>query len=867
MPAESVFDIKTPDAETAVKAFQSLNEGLERMLNTAKTLFDRGGVATAIAPDDAAARLMEVESEIKAVSSEITRLETGIAALGSEDFELFDTMTADAKLLQESLESLRREQETLNDALSDMNDQDMFPSFRSPGNQLGGLFSQFSQVGGYGSAFSELSMGIGQALDMGSQLGMQFGEMAEMAGESGRAINQHIAGGLNKLSKVAGVAGAAIAGVSAGFSLYDKIVGHSAKATQEAIEARRLEIDIMREANELLRSGTIDAIDEEIRALQEEITLKEAARDAALRAAVDETSMIDQVRTVAEYGLDRILGGTGKATTRYGEVAAEIDQYTREIEDAQERLANREEIRAQVGINEQARAATQRLADAEQELADLRQSAADSAARFRDSLQEYIDDFEQQRSDQLREQQRADAKALEEHNEALEDLRSDSHQRIEEMEKAHSVAMRDARNEFLEAEQEAQQRLKESIIEVEEDVQEALADLEKEMTDNRAKAVASYMESELERYEDHLESLADAEDDYQKERRRRLEDLHDDLAAAERANDVRAFLDAQKQADKDLRRMAEDHEEQRGEEQDTFDKTSIERREQFEEELATLQKEGSERVAELREQATERIAELREQAGKEKAERQRAQEERLQQMREQHKEALKAEQAQLKESLKQQKAAFEERMAEEAEERAYQEQLAQEQFDRQIAKMREQHETELAEMESREMELLRIIRSGGHEQEKVVHYTQLQMVAAHKRGAADAVRAIRREFDMLTALENTEPGGQPAPYDVYRGTGPVPTFDLTDSGDGNAVRPLEKRNRRGGQPVPNLGTPVPTPMSNGGNSVQVNLNGNVDLGGISRDEFVEYMTTWGTTIAQAFRDAQSGVNVPLSIGG
>lgn len=160
------------------------------------------------------------------------------------------------------------------------------------------------------------------------------------------------------------------------------------------------------------------------------------------------------------------------------------------------------------------------------------------------------------------------------------------------------------------------------LVQIKEAGAERLAAAEERINDTRAKLAEvdtklrgsiadvnkKFMQSELEavrkfRREEERETAR-----ANKERLRRLQDLEDDLYDAQQANDVNAFIAAERAGEKDLQRMAEDADEQ-----------TLLRQEQFAEERRLAEQQRAERIADLQVQAEERRAALQQQLADEQA--------------------------------------------------------------------------------------------------------------------------------------------------------------------------------------------------------------------------------------------------------
>lgn len=160
------------------------------------------------------------------------------------------------------------------------------------------------------------------------------------------------------------------------------------------------------------------------------------------------------------------------------------------------------------------------------------------------------------------------------------------------------------------------------LVQIKEAGAERLAAAEERINDTRAKLAEvdtklrgsiadvnkKFMQSELEAVRKFRLEEARETARANRERLRRLQDLEDDLYDAQQANDVNAFIAAERAGEKDLQRMAEDADEQ-----------TLLRQEQFAEERRLAEQQRAERIADLQVQAEERRAALQQQLADEQA--------------------------------------------------------------------------------------------------------------------------------------------------------------------------------------------------------------------------------------------------------
>lgn len=832
MAVSSIFDIDIKGVDKAAKAIGTVNKALSSTASAVKAVVKTGGVASAVGADKQKIALnQQLNKEIDRTESALERVEERLKKTSRID--AYRRLSGEAAELQSRIESLRMEQEALNDSVGDMpTDFGMMGmggggyggfGFGGPGQNMSSAFRSVGQIAGGGgfntSALGEMMDGMSQALEMGSQLGMDLGEMANQAKMSGGVLGRSMGGALGMLSKAAGPASAALAGVSLGFQAFDIISGKSTAQIEKNIAARRRELDLTNERNEMLRTGSAESIREQIAALEDQIEATEATRDASISAATAETNTLDQVRTVSEAMLNQFLGRGLEGTTIYGQAADAIRDYNEELGQQQDRLRMLQDIQDDVAAREKAEEAAMRVKDAEEELISIRQEAADAAERYAEEVQRFEEDAAFNRARELEDRAIQDARDAEDHARELARAEEDYNKRIEDMREDH---------------------LK-SLADMEEELGKSLADLDESLAKSIADANKDYMRNQRDELEAHIKEMARAEKAYQKERLRRLEDLNDELASAEMENDVVRFIQAQQQGAKDLKRMREDHEESQGESG-----------QQFEERMAQAAEEHQRNLAQMREQAAEQRAEMLEQYEEQKQ----AAIEALQ-------EQLAAEKESHAESLAETKANFERQRKLEEENRAFQDARAKEDHERQLQQMRDGYQREVDALRDREQEALSVIKFGGYDQVRAVQSVQNSMTQAWRNIAQSAVNAVSGFSSGFSggASRSFTSGGSsgrsfftPTGRGVFAAKGALidrPT--LMVAGEGNKPELVVPFDESQGIPRDVLGK-----LGGGGETYNFNL-GSITIGdGVSEAVVRQALNDMGRTLVQAIADARAG---------
>lgn len=899
----TIFDIDSENGTKTVKNLLEIQEALNLTYEVTGKMVKDGGFARAFGGGDKQAAvdtLKSIREQQQAVYSELVRMK-GVLA-NSTMPEDYAEVSAEVVKLAEQLERAVQAEQDLQSGAPDEGFGEKFSpqAFSGSAQQL---FSSFGGGGGEGP-FAGIGEGITQITDFTEQVGT-FSEQAKLGakqltgfltnfapiGSGFAGIFSGLKAGVATTVAAMGPWAIAAGAAAAGVALLSAKLDAERKARERLREATQDQIDDLRELSDLISQGTTEDIlaerekltasyEDEINYLQKLGTVSSvynnsstqererflnfiedfdntyAAANGTLQDWLNSTDDLLAIDFRERFGVND-LNDALDAINQFGTGKIDLDTLNQTIidtADASDKLQG--EMRQltaaldddQVARNDARaaqREATQRLKDAEDELTQVRLDAADSAAAFEDSLKSLTDQYDQDKLDTEEQRRRADELSLRDHNRELERMESEHKDAMITLKEEQNDEIERLQDDFKQSQIDAQKDLDKSIQDIREGLGESLADLDVELAENRATTIQNYMEQEIETLADHQDELLKAEEDYQKERKRRLEDLQDELLQAEAANDVVAFLNAQRQGKKDLDRMAEDYEDQRTESQAAFDQGMADRAQQFEEELATMQQEGEDRRNELQTQAAEQIADLREQFAEAQAERQAQYEQQLEDLRVSHAEARQEAITAYKDQREDTIAAFKQRRIDEQEQRDYEDNQRREAFDRQLADLDKQHQAEIAAQQTREDKLLAIIESGGTLQEEAVNYTQLQVVSAYKTGAAQAVDAIRQQ---MAALESA-----PSFWGASRTAQSGGTAPLFSGGTGSNAAPI----------FPSTSGAGASPVASGG-GVLLQFNAPISLGGITQGQFEEGMTNLGTIVIQGMRDARVGVRTPLA---
>lgn len=892
----SVFEIEPRGADETASAYGLINKIIEETGKITDNLVKKGG-SIFERLTGSPKELSAIEQVQKRYAGGLEKLQKRVADIRGEmqrtgDMDTWRELAKEAQKYDDKIGDVQGKLDKIDRAMKGMQDPFGDGGFGGGfgfGSPLSGAFRSLSQVtmlgsGGMGSeALGQLQEGINKLSefsDTASQMRqeltgvVQIGKQAVGSFKSTGTGIKGVAGGLKNgfgglMSMMGGPWGIAIGAATAGIGLF---TSHLDKQAQKIERLAELHAELSRstatayaDLQQALSSGDVaSAVDMYIQKEQENqnilLQMQRARHDVdTAQAAVDLENatqrridtLVDSIAlfgTAAESSLTKakehmkgledqlyVSGGTlldmQKQLEAWGISSEHIDmvleQRRKELEESQPHI--------------------QRLREAESELTQTRLQALESARRFEEELGNFIEQMEFDRSRELEDRLRADQQAANAHARELQEIEKDNNAAIKELRLTNRQDILDAEKTYLDDQSNLINAYNDQAAEVHSELAKALAELDTDTAERRQQIAQDYMESEIEALEDHNKALIKSDERYQKERQRRLEDLQDELLDAEAQNDVVAFIQAQKNAEKDLKRMQEDFEGERTESQQLFDEQRIERQQQLAQQLADIQVEGAERRAEMEAQAAATLETLKTTLDEELAAREVAYNEQLDELAASLKAQLKEQHESYKQSINQTRAAFKEQRKMEDEERAFQDKRRQEDYDRQIEQMQTAHDREIAEMENRETELLTVIESGGRRQIAEVTYQQLQIVAEYKRGAASAAQAIREQF-ALTASSfvplagglqkaSSTGGGKPAPVLSGGGGQPVPTITIPPAGGGGGMV--------------------------GGTQVHVSVH-DINLGGITPEQFDEGMNNLVVEVVRAIDDTQIAVRVPLT---
>lgn len=413
-----------------------------------------------------------------------------------------------------------------------------------------------------------------------------------------------------------------------------------------------------------------------------------------------------------------------------------------------------------------------------------------------------------------------------------------------------------------------------------------LADIEQKYTDGRSEALAKendtiakanaterkavsdvdkdYMKNELKAWSTFRDDVAKQEDKNKKERLRLIDDTNQALIDAEKANDVIAFIAAAQKGQDQLKQFDENAKDQEDERQAQF--------------LAERQQ--------AKEQHDERIVQIKEQAQETRDEAAKQYDLDLQTAKKAHDEAVKAQQDQQEQLIAAEEAGLLQRVTQIQDTYHLEDSIIQDMFSRRKARYGEddkiindrldlelaRHAEDVKTKANAEIaENARAVKlksdaeiKAGQAVASVMGQNFGQTITVIQTGLSSLVSAIKAQLSQSGTLGGS---GKPAPRTTGSGGGGLgisgrafANEGIVTAADGATIALLGEDLAPGQIEAvvkfkPSEG--LPKNLTGGGSQMVINLNGDIDLGGISRDEFMTGLHELGAEIVLGVQDARS----------
>jgi hypothetical protein len=838
MAVESLFNVKVQDSQQILRFFDSMAKKTEGLYNELRNISEEGSLTAQVGGTTQEQTLFDRRMDNLKVA-----LETGRAKLvelrremtSTQDEEVFDRAMGEARQYARLIEEVEFRLEGLSEAAGSYEEPDFGGDFGGGSfaqARIGGALSSFGQFGA-----GDIAMTGGDVSELLSDVSAEFSNMNGALGSLGRVGNF--------AAKGVGFVSVALAGLRTGADLFDQMIGRSAEERQAQLRDIMSDAERETDIRKLVREGDVEGLEALIESSEDFIGMTTDVRDNTIASAVETTSSYDQLRTVSGHliGNIEVLGITINDSSKvYGDAASQIADANRDLNQSTESINEYSLALAGARIRQREIQAAERLKEAEEELVDIRTQAASVYADYTEQFDDALENETFQRGRELEDRLRADSQAHErlmsdlaqiqlEGAERILDIKSEGLERLAELETDYFKAIDDAYEEL-------QKNLAETNLELEESLSDERSD---------------FMESEIETLEDHLRDLERADEQSKRDRLRRLEDLNDELFEAELSNSVDQFILAQRNAEKDLRRAAEDKTTEEQQASEDFIREQQERREEHRQRISDIRQQAADSRAELILNYEQEREERAEAYAESQIELQAALEERILT----EKEAIAESQAALQENYEKQREA-------EDEERRFRDERRREDFRREMEQLQEQTNDQLMELENREAALSEIVQNQGFIREGIVRDNESQitdiMVSEYRarlgalerasssatdplsrRGGRGSGETVRREIDEGLRARPGRPGilaadgfiaGPHDPRMVIMGEGSRPEL----------VLPLEQSQGVGG-------------INGLGNSYSVSI-GDVSVGeGVSADFVKIQLEILGKTVVGAISEA------------
>lgn len=431
-------------------------------------------------------------------------------------------------------------------------------TIQNPGQMKAGLMqTNFSDV--IGNNFDDIQGKL-----------LEFGSKAKGVGGIFKFLGENLGGVMSVLQ-----------GVNVGFDLFDRISGKSQEQIQKYSESLdKLGQDISNMIQTAM-GATAQTGQQEYQQLVLAAKDAQVQADLAMKGAIKMTGAGDMIRSNAEkyyFGTTTIYGAMGEKAMEAAKVqkAAQAEVAKFDI-----KKGFYDKIAKLNSIVDKAQQAFQDLMDIEGQKVQAefdfnKEKRADQA----DFDRQFKRDSEQKAMDLLY--------AQEDWAKQRVDAYKDNMQAILDIEKDYTKSIKDADKDMNESRKQSYKQL------VKDDKQGDL-DYQK----SKAEAETNYQDQSYDNEKDYIKGMIQTQKDYAKERMRQERDLLDQLRDLEMNNDVLGYIQAKRDADKQMKDSDEDHNEQLA---DT--------KKQHAEERAANQKAHELEMADLEEQNADRKLQL-----------------------------------------------------------------------------------------------------------------------------------------------------------------------------------------------------------------------------------------------------------------
>ncbi len=487
-------------------------------------------------------------------------------------------------------------------------------------------------------SLGELVTGIGAIAQRQSETSAQFSNMQNSLKDSSNSIGdwgksilaqnnaikagggqltgfQKIMGGFAKgsgfaskalgfMEKGLGKIAPAIQGVQVGFELYDLAMGKSAEQIQKRRDLLMKEAEATIKLNEIIKKGSIGAVNDQIDSIMDEIQAAETKRQSLADNALALTSTWDVFRTVMTETItfwDENTYIMGAAGEEIGQLNKDISEWNRQLE-----LLTRDYIPEAVErtrqmnvVLESGQEAIKNMAKYENDLIDARVEMLEKQTKLENDLNDLQKSYDEETSDAQEKRNEQDKQALKEHLDELAGSETEYNEKVRSMRLDHLRELQKAESDYNSEVESAKVELNENLNDIDTEFREGIVEEEE-----------SWREEQDKSNEDYQKRLAKMEEDYNKAKIKRQKDLQEQLFEAELSNDALQFFKLQRQGEKENKEAEEEYNESLMQERKDFTEQQAEKEEQRAKDKADRQQEYEESkaqaIANFQEQQAER---------------------------------------------------------------------------------------------------------------------------------------------------------------------------------------------------------------------------------------------------------------------
>lgn len=374
---------------------------------------------------------------------------------------------------------------------------------------------------------------------------------------------------------------AVLQGVNIGFDLFDRIAGKSPEQIHKYAEAIDRINDNISNMIQTASGATKSSIQQQVVQLKQQQLQAQITAALTGDAAIKMTGMGDKIKTAAE----KALVGT---TTLYGEMGEKAMDANKNLSEINKTLAQFQASKKYLDMIAQMNQVIDRAQQGFQDLMDIEGQKVQ--AEFEFNKEKRADQAEFDRQFKRDSEQKAMDLLYSQEDWAKQriDAYKDNMQAILDIEKDYTKSIKDTDKDMNQARKDSYKQLMKEEQQGEEDYQKSRKDTE-----------TNYQDQVYENEKSYIKSMIQTQKDYAKERMRQERDLLDQLRDLEMNNDVLGYIQAQRDAEKQMKDADEDHNAQIADTKKQHEEERAENQKAHELEMADLEQQNAERIFEL----------------------------------------------------------------------------------------------------------------------------------------------------------------------------------------------------------------------------------------------------------------------------